>query len=162
MTGQGKHLSNRRTHTDTDLGARGWMITSIHTHSSLCRISGSKKTPQVIQHGLHATHIYITLSRRTHMQPPAMCTLQVFRSALLWNLQWPLQQTSRAPVGATDGMPRPQHVERSVLERSAVVITYWFACSACYHQLCRGLHRKCWKFKAWIWAQCLSLGKSGG
>lgn len=54
-----------------------------------------------------------------------------------WNPQWAMQQTSRAPLG----MPRPPRVERSVLERSAVVITYRFACSGCHQQLRRGPRR---------------------
>lgn len=40
-------------------------------------------TPWVILHSLHTAHIYITLSRHRHMQPLAMCTLQVFHSTLL-------------------------------------------------------------------------------
>lgn len=90
-------------------------------------------------------HIYITLSRHTHAAA-AMCTPQVFHSELTHQTSWSgAGGLGRAPIS---GKPRPLLVDTTVLERIVVVITYHFDCSACYHQLCRGRHRKCCKLKA--------------
>lgn len=141
---------------NTHVSSAGWQVkvNTFQTGADLRADTSSLFTVNqkpALLHRLRSTHIYVTLSRHTHAAASHVHTAGVPLWVITKTSSGLCEQTSRALAGAVDGIPRPQHVERSVLERSAVVITYHFACSACYHQLRRGRHRKCSKFKAWSW-----------
>lgn len=135
------HTANRHRH--------GSLIRPLNDYKHMQHSSRiTNDTTGTAAHGLHTTraytHIYYTVQTHT-----CSCCYVHTAGVPLWANSPDIMEWSgglgRAPIS---GKPRPLLVDTTVLERIVVVITYHFDCSACYHQLCRGRHRKCCKLKA--------------
>ena len=133
MTGDSKHFSNMYTHLFTQ-------ISEYMQQSHSCTLFA-------VQESLNTTHTYTTTQHIYTLHCPDTRTA----SGHVHTAGVPLCVIIKPPVASAadvQGSKAPRTWRQSVLERSAVVITHHFACSACYHQLRRGRHRKSSKFKA--------------